>query len=240
MQSNTITQSNTVRQLARLALAIALSAGIHSAQAEAGGTLEIKLGENITRTYDDLKQAGYVYGPKQEFDASTKETRIYLPYGTKGVYFETEATRITDPEPGHPAMMMNGRDGYTGVRWGYKLHFDKPISGFRMFASGGEIGLKNAVAGVEYSTDGQKWVTLKETDKSGNVGRFLDPTANKATGLKTQDLFIRFYSRSKTDPTATHTEGAWFKIWTAGDPSWGDASTTFFKTQPQVWVTAAE
>jgi len=234
-------QLNTTKQLSRLGLALALTAstiGMVSAQTE--GTLEIKLGTTVSRTWDDLKKAGYAYGPKQEFDAGTRETHIWLPYGSKGIFSETVATVSSDPEPGKPAMMRNGTDGFTCVRWGYKLRFDKPVSGFRMSANLAELGLKNAVAGVEYSVDGQTWKSVKETDKSGIINKFVDPATAKVSGLKTQELNLRFYSRSKTDPTAASAEGAWFKLWTAGDPSWGDASSTFFAIQPQVWVTAAE
>jgi hypothetical protein len=239
-QAYQIISSNIVRQVTRCVLAVVLSAGTYAARAEAGGTVEIKLGETIARTLEDAKQGGCTYAPKQDFDPSAKETHVWLPYGTKGIYFEADAVKFTDPTPAHPATALNGRDGFSCVQWGYKLHFDKPISGFRFYACGGELGLKNAVAGAEYSVDGQKWVTLKETDKSGHVSKFLDPASEKATGLKTQDLFVRFYTRSKTDATAKQAENAWIKLWTCGDPSWGDAATTFFKWQPQVWVTPAE
>jgi len=236
------TQSRTIRQTTRwgLGLVVAtLMAGAASAQITSG-TIEIKVGTTVARTWDDVKAAGYAYGPKQEFDDGTKETHIWLPYGTKGVYSETVATSVTDPEPQKPAMMQPGVDGFTCVRWGYTLHFDKPISAFHMSTSLVELGLTDAVAGIEYSVDGQKWSPIKETDKSGTINQFLAPGDFKATGLKTQSLSIRFYSRDKADPTAAKGKMVWFKMWTAGDPTWGDAATTFFGIQPQLWVTAAE
>ncbi|MFA7345599.1 MAG: hypothetical protein WC003_14965, partial [Terrimicrobiaceae bacterium] len=207
------TPSNITRKLNCWGLALALTTALPGmALAQTTGTVEVKLGEAVPRTYDDVKAAGYAYGPKQEADATTKETHVWLPYGTKGIYSETVGTKVVDPEPGNAAMMVNGVDGFTCVQWGYKLHFDKPISGLRMSASWAELGLKNAVAGVEYSVDGQKWTTLYQTEKGGIVNEFLDPATVKATGLKTQDLTIRFYSRSKTDPASPTAEGAWFKI----------------------------
>ncbi len=234
-----VKKAHTIRSLRVLTVLLAaMMAG--SAWADEN-TIDIKIGTSVKRTIDDLKSADYAYGPKQDFDASAKETHIWLPYGSKGVYFETVGIKNVDPEPGKVAMMYNGVDGYTPVSWGYKLKFDKPITGFRMGCSMAELGLKNAVAGVEYSTDGKTWTVYKQVEnKGGNVQPFVKPTENKITGLNTTDLYIRFYSRSKSDPTATRADGAWFKLWTAGDPSWGDAATTFFNIQPQIWVTSAE
>lgn len=227
---------SSIKLIQYLGLALVMTCGVSSAQET--GTIEVKVGAEVPRSYDDLKAAGYVYGPKQEVDPSTKDTHVWLPYGTKGVYTEMVATKVEDPEPGKTAVMMNGVDGATCIQWGYKLHFDKPISGFSLSATLAELGLKDAFAGVEYSVDGQKWVTLKQIDASGTVNSFLDPATDKATGLDTSDLTIRFYTRSKSDPKAAQAESAWFKLWTAGDPSWGDASTTFFARQIQIWVTA--
>jgi hypothetical protein len=235
--------SRSIKVMSRWGLILTLAAatsGAAWAQAQDGGTIEIKLGTTVSRTYDDVKAAGYAYGPKQDFDATAKETHIWLPYGTKGVYNEIAGTKAMDPEPQKPAMMINGVDGLTCVKWGYKLHFDKSISAFHMSTSLAELGLTNAVAGVEYSVDGQKWLPIKETDKSAMVNQFVAPTDFKATGLKTQDLYIRFYSRDKTDPAAATGKNVFFKLWTAGDPSWGDATTTFFNIQPQLWVTSAD
>ena len=230
-------KSTLTQQLGGLGLALALITGTAFAQTK--GTIEIKRDETVPRTYDAVKADGYAYGPKQEFDATAKETHIWLPYGSKGVYNELVGVQVIDPAPGRCGMMM-GTDGFTCVTWGYKLHFDKPISGFRMLTSLAEIGLKNAVAGVEYSVDGQKWIPLKESEKNGIDNKFVNPATAKVTGLKTQDLYLRFFSRDKANPTASRADGAFFKMWTCGDPGWGDANTTFFNIQPQVWVTAAE
>ena len=225
------------------ALSLGLMAAIPFAWAgeDIKDTVEVKLGVTIERTWDDVKKADYAYGPKQSFNNNTKETHIWLPYGAKGVYYGLIAAKSTDPEPNHPASMENEVDGFACLSWGYKLHFDKPIGAFKLSCSLAELGLVKAVAGIEYSTDGQKWTTLKQVEnKSGNVQPFAKADEAKASGLKSQDLYIRFYSRKEGDTDATQAEGAFFKLWTAGDPTWGDASTTFFDIQPQLWVKAAE
>jgi pyruvate/2-oxoglutarate dehydrogenase complex dihydrolipoamide acyltransferase (E2) component len=205
----------------------------------AGGSLEIKLGTTIPRSWEDVKQADYAYGPKQEFDPDTKQTQIWLPYGAKGVYYEKAGLKLTDPEPGAPPMAVV-LDGFTCGRLVYKLHFDKPISGFSFAACWAEFGLKNAVAGVEYSVDGRQWSPVKEVTVSGIIAPLVKADGFKATGLKTQDLYIRCFSRDKEHPDAPRGEGVWMKLWMGGDPSWGDIAVTFFKCQVQLWVTPAE
>ena len=62
-----------------------------------GNTLEITLGKVIERSGVDLRKVNVRYGPKQDYDARTKETRIYLPYGnTEGVYYEAHNAKLGD------------------------------------------------------------------------------------------------------------------------------------------------
>jgi len=206
--------------------------------AENGQTIDVKLGKNIQRSLDDVIKANYAYGPKQEFDSKTRETHIWLPYGSKGVYYETMGVNLTD-SPGTPLVVTV--DGNTCGRLVYKLHFDKPIASFRLGIGFSEWGVNGeTVGGIEFSTDGKKWTNIREVTKAGIVEPFLDADKTKVAGLKTQELYIRFYSRVKKDPEAASGPACWMKFRLAGDPSWGDASTTFFGTQPQLWVTPAE
>lgn len=66
----------------------------------------------------------------------------------------------------------------------------------------------------------------------------IEPLVNqfKATDLNTDTLSLRFYSRDPQNPQAS-APGRWFKVRMSGDPSWGDAATTFFSCQLQAWVT---
>ena len=148
-----------------------------------------------------MKKADYAYGPKQEFDAATKETHIWLPYGSKGVYFETAGVNFTEPGPEERARPWWSRvDGNTSGRLVFKLHFDQPIAAFRFAAGWSEWGVGNGtVGGIEYSTDGQKWTTIREVSAGGIVEPFVDAGKSKVTGLKTQDLYIRCYSRDKNE-----------------------------------------
>ena len=78
-----------MRQTGLFGLALGLTAICAGAlAADAGKTLEVKLGETIQRRWHDVKQAGYAYGPKQEFETTANETHVWLPYGSKGVYFQ--------------------------------------------------------------------------------------------------------------------------------------------------------
>lgn len=232
-----------MRHLSLRGLAIcltALSAGVLAGEADK--TLEVKLGETIKRTWDDVKKADYSYGPKQEFDAATQETHLWLPYGSKGVYFETAGVKLTDPGPqGTGCPLVMSVDGNTSGRLVFKLHFDKPIGAFRFYAGWSEWGVGgDSVGGVEYSVDGQKWISVREVNAGGIVEPFADAGKFKATGLRTQDLYIRCYSRDKKNPEAGFGPGRWMKFRMGGDPAWGDVATTFFNCQFQLWVTPAE
>ena len=208
------------------------------ALAETGKTLEIATGKAVGRTWDQVKADKYAYAPKQDYDAAKKETHIYLPYGTGGPYYDVTGLQLTDPGAegtGMPLVMSS--DGTTSGKLVFKLHFDKPISALRFFAGWSEWGVGgDSVGGVEFSEDGQKWMTIRETSE----GKIIEPFADGKKsfgGLKTQDLFIRCYSRDKNNPDADSGPNRWMKFRMGGDPSWGDASSTFFASQMQLWVT---
>jgi hypothetical protein len=214
--------------------------------ADAGKTLEVKLGETIPRTWDDVKKADYAYGPKQDFEAAANETHVWLPYGSKGVYFEAAGVNLSDPgpEPGTGCPLVQSADGNTSGRLVFKLHFDKPIGAFRFSAGWSEWGVGGDTAGgVEYGVDGRKWSTIRELNEAKAEARIIEPFVDgkKAfSGLGTQDLYIRCYSRDKSNPEAGFGPGRWMKFRLGGDPAWGDAATTFFACQLQVWVAPAE
>ena len=236
------TQSSTMRQLSRCALAIcltAITAGALAAE-DANKTLEIKLGTEIKRSWNDVKEANYAYGPRQDYDAAKKETHVYLPYGKGGTYFEVAGLNFTEPGSKTGTPLAVTPDGKTSGKLVYKFHFDKPISALRFYAGWSEWGVGgDTVGGVEYSTDGQKWTTIREV----NEGKIVEPLSDGKKSFevaKAKDLYIRLYSRDKNNPDSASGPGRWMKIRMAGDPSWGDASTTFFKCQMQLWVTAAE
>jgi hypothetical protein len=149
---------------------------------------------------------------------------------------------LTDPGPtGTGSPEVRSIDGNTSGRLVYKLHFDKPISGFRFFASWSQWGMEgDTVGGVEYSADGQKWVGIRDVHETKIVDPLVVHNSFMASGLKTQDLYIRCYSRDKNHPEAESGPGRWMKLRMAGDPAWGDASRTFFKSQFQVWLIPAK
>ncbi len=210
------------------------------ALAETGKTIEVALGKTVARTWEQVKADKYAYGPKQDYDAAKKQTHIYLPYGPKGTYFEVVGLKLTMPDETGSPLAMSSPDGNTSGKLVYKCHFDKPISSFRFYAGWSEWGSGgDAVGGVEYSVDGAKWVTIRENNQSKIIEPFCDGK-KVFDGLKTQDLYIRCYSRDKNSPESAYGPGRWMKFRMAGDPGWGDIATTFFSTQLQLWVTSAE
>ncbi len=236
-----ITPSNLLRRLGLHGLAIGLAAiGADVFAAETGKTLEIKLGTEIPRSWDDVKKAAYAYGPKQEFDPSSQETHVWLPYGSKGAYFETAGVKLTDPGPPEGCPLVMSVNGNASGRLVFKLHFDKPIGGFRFSAGWSEWSVGgDTVGGVEYSVDGQKWTTIRQLAEAKAQARIIDQFVDgqKAfSGLNTRVLYIRCYSRDKNNPEAGSGTGRWMKFRMAGDPAWGDVATTFFNCQFQLWV----
>ena len=238
----TTTTPNTMRQLGLCTLTLGLTAFCACPlAAETGKTLEVKLGQTIPRTWDDVKKANYAYHPKQEFDTGTNETHIWLPYGNKGEYFETAGVKFTDPGSPTGWPLVVTVNSTTSGRLVFKLHFDKPIGAFRFSAGWSEWGVGgDTVGGVEYSMDGRKWTTIRQLDEAKAQARIIDQFIDgKRTflGLNTQDLFIRCYSRDKNHPDAQSGTGRWMKFAMAGDPAWGNVATTFFECQFQLWVT---
>ncbi len=238
------TRTRTTRPLALCGLALGLTAICAGTfAAETGKTLEVKLGQTIPRTWDDVKKADYAYGPRQEYDPSSQETHVWLPYGSKGEYFDTAGVKFTEPGPGTGWPLVLTVDSSTSGRLVFKLHFDKAIGGFRFYAGWSEWGVGgNTVGGVEYSVDGRKWTTIRQINEAKAQARIIDQFVDgKKTlgGLKTQDLYIRCYSRDQNNPDAQSGPGRWMKFSMAGDPAWGDAAATFFNCQFQIWVTPA-
>ncbi len=237
------TPLNLLQQLILSALMIGLAVATGTAFAETGKTLEIKLGADVPRSWNDLQKAGYAYGPKQEFDPGTEETHIWLPYGNKGEYFQTAGVKFTEPgsDTGWPLVLTV--DDHTSGRLVFKLHFDNPIGGFRFEANWSEWGVGgNTVGGIEYSVDGQRWTTIRELHEAKAQARIIDQFVDgKKTfgGLNSRDLYIRCYSRDKSNPDAQSGPGRWMKFAMGGNPAWGDAATTFFDRQLQLWVTPA-
>jgi len=235
---------SAARQLGPIAVAWGLLAvSVDRLAAETGRTIQIKLGETIQRTWDDVKKAGHAYGPKQEYDPGADETHVWLPYGTKGEYFETAGVKFTDPGPptGWPLVMPS--DGKLSAKLVFKFHFDKPIGAFRFSAGWSEWGVGgDTVGGIEYSVDGRKWTTIRELNEAKAQSRIIDQFVDGSKsfgGLNTRDLYIRCYSRDKNHPEAESGPGRWMKFALAGDPAWGNAATTFFDRQFQLWVTPA-
>jgi hypothetical protein len=205
---------------------------------ESDNVTNITLGKTIERSWDEVKADNYAYGPKQDYNARTGETHVYLPYGNdtslyaevKGILEDASrhgmAKFRSAPAPGTPG---SANAGLT-----FKLHFDKPIASFRYEDGWVEFSLApDTVGGAEYSVDGKTWITMKETHQSGQVNSFAG--GFQAHGLNTDTLYIRYYTRSPKDPQATG-PGRGLAFWMSGDPNWGDASRTFFVRQLQVWV----
>ena len=213
------------------------------AAALTGNTLEVKVGESVARTWDQLKADRFVYGPRQDVEAATGKTVVYLPYGNaQGAYYELQGS-LADAASGHVAEFRS-LNGDTNAVLAFRLHFDKDISSFGYHAGWVELNLvDSSVAGVEYSLDGKAWKPIREMNgkESKAAGGIVEPFVNdfKAEGLRTKDLYIRYYTRDPANPSANG-PGRWLKMRTSGDPGWGDASRTFFANQPQVWVVAAQ
>jgi hypothetical protein len=208
-----------------------------------GSVLDVRLGETIERSWEDVAKAGNAYGPKQAFDAVSKETHIWLPYGSQGVYYETYGLRMSDPgrDGGTGTPLAVTRDGNQSGRLAYKLRFDKPIGAFRVGAGWSEWGVGGtSVGGAEYSADGREWKSLREITVGGIVEPLLDPAQTKVDSLHTRELYLRFYTRDKSNPAAEFGPGRWMKLRLAGDPDWGDHVETFDRSQIQLWVTPSD
>lgn len=243
-----LARSIAAQRLGQWGLALALTAVSTSGLAvNVGNTLQITLGKTNERTGADLKKANFRYGPKQDYDARTNETRIYLPYGnTDGVYYEANNAKLGDPQTDR-MNGVNAKDTHGYYTLGFKLHFDKPISAFRLRIGQSEVNLNNnrVAAGFEYSTDGVKWTTIRQF--VGPYDKMLDPILDpdkdgKASGLRSQVLYLRCYTRFIGDDKAKPDTGHhWLEV-----PLCGGLQTQvnegwwFGHRQWNLWVTAVE
>ena len=208
-----------------------------TAQGEAG-VVDVKLGATVQRTLDQVQADHYAYGPRQEYDAKSGETHVYLPYGKDSKLYSAVRGTLTDPTAKGLALFVS-QDGNTSAVLTYKLHFDKRIGSFRYWAGWSEIGLsETTVAGVEYSSDGIEWKPMVEI--KGPKSSIVEPLVSnfKAEGLNTDTLYVRYFTRDPNNPDGDG-PGRWLKLRMSGDPSWGDAATTFFNCQHQIWVVPA-
>lgn len=207
---------------------------------EKEGEIKVRLGKTIKREYKDVVKDNYAYGPKQDYDKKTKLTQIWLPYGdNKELYAHTKGI-FSNPSPENGMSTFHSCDSSSDATLTYKIEFDRPIGEFTLKYGKLEYGLEQGtVAGVEYSTTGKSWKTIREVEgtKPQDVQTILNFVDNfKAEKIKTKTLYIRFYSRSKKEPEKPWGPGRWLQLWLAGDPNWGDIATTFFIHQPQIWV----
>ncbi len=220
--------------------AMLLVAACFVSRAGAGG-IEVKLGATVERTWQQVKADKYAYGPKQDFDAATGETHVYLPYGDKPELYDEVHGALTDVAADSLAM-FHSSNGESNAVLSYKLHFDRRIGAMRFKAGWTEIGLHdNTVAGVEYSEDGLAWKTIREVKGSdkppGNIEPFVKDF--QATVLNTDTLYIRLYTRDPAHPDDGG-PGRWLQVRLSGDPRWGDVAAAFFTNQLQVWVASVK
>lgn len=234
-------------------LPLALYAPLSAAQArskDAAGVIPVKLRTAIERTWQEVQEAKLVYGPRQEIDGDSGETRVWLPYGADtSLYHEVQGV-LTDPGAGTNngrSTLVNPSDASTTCLLTYKVVFNKPINAFRFEVSWQELHLgERSAAGAEYSVDGKKWATIQEvkgSDPSMQGGMKMGGSFGKGItidGLSTQLLFLRVYARDAQDPAQRRGDTRWIRIILSGDPAWGDASRTFFASQPQLWVSAGK
>lgn len=203
------------------------------------GTISVKLGSTIQRSLDDVRAAGFAWGPKQDVDPATRETCVYLPYGGQFLnYHGAVRGLLGDAGPNTIPEFVSSSGGQGAGQLTYKLEFDRPIRAFRFAIGYAETVLDPAcAAGLEYSSDGKAWAIAKEVKgQSMVVSPFPGPNT-AVDGLDTTTLFLRLYARNTSDPSALTGSGMFLKLRLAGDPSWGDAATTFFTGQARVWLT---
>lgn len=201
------------------------------------GSIEIKLGTTIERTWQQVKADHFAYGPKQDYDARSGETHVYLPYGNKPELYDDVHGTLTDVTAKSLALFHSAA-GDSNATLTYKLHFDQRIGTLRFKAGWAEVGLRDdTVAGVEYSEDGLQWRTIREIKGADKPNGIVEPLVKdfKATDLNTDMLYIRLYSRDPSNPENSG-PGRWLQVRMSGDPSWRDIATTFFSNQLQVWV----
>lgn len=224
---------NMLRPFLLPCLAIAAVAPLHAAD----GVVQVKLGAIVVRTFEQVQADGMRYAPKQDFEPATNETRVYLPYGGNRKLYHEVVGQLSDPAVGSCAeFVCDGGDKASSLT--YKLAFDKPIASFRCRIGYTElVQAPTSVAGVEYSLDGKAWKTVKEHPKGTKSVVDLCPDTVAVTGLNTKLLYLRMYARDSANPTAASGPEMYLKSRISGDPGWGDATSTFFNSQNQVWVT---
>lgn len=230
--------------LAVCALPLPLSAAQAKAK-DAEGVIPVKLKDTINRTWQQVKDDKYAYGPKQEVDNDSGETHVWLPYGKNTALYHEVQGVLSDPgENGTNgrSTLINPQDAGTTCLLAYKVVFNKPITSFRFTVGWQELNLgEKSAAGIEYSLNGKKWVVIQETKGSdpGGTGFKMGGVFGKDMTIKnisTQMLFLRVYARDAQDPEARHGDTRWLRVILTGDPAWGDAERTFFAAQPQLWV----
>ncbi len=204
-----------------------------------GNTINIVLGTDIARSFADVQNDGYVYGPKQVYDAVNKTTQIYMPYGTNGVhelYYELSYISFLNSPPTSNPALASSSIGNVSAFLTYKIHFNAPISWFNYndnyVVFDGKVG--TSLVG-EYSTDGSNWHNLVTIAGTGSTiypakGVFGADGAS-VDGLNTQDLYIRI--RTEGDAGIQH----YMQIRQVGSGSWGEAG--FFESQHKLTVKAA-
>lgn len=235
-----------------LAAITALPLPLAAAQAkakEAEGVIPVKLNATITRTWKQVQDDKYAYGPKQEVESDSNETHVWLPYGANAALYSEVQGVLSDPGESATngrACLINPQDASTTCLLAYKVVFNKPITSFRFEVGWQEMNLgEKSAAGIEYSLNGKKWTVIQETKGSdpGATGFKMGGVFGKGLTVKnisTQQLFLRVYARDAQDPEARHGDTRWLRVIMAGDPAWGDAERTFFANQPQLWVGAGK
>jgi hypothetical protein len=231
---------------------IAMPLPLAAAQSKAKGTegvIPVKINATINRTWKQVQDDKFVYGPKQEVDNDTNETHVWLPYGKDtSLYHEVQGV-LSDPgEVGNNgrSTLINPQDASTTCSVTYKVVFNKPITSFRFTVGWQELNLgEKSAAGIEYSLNGKKWVTIQETKGSdpGATGFKMSGVFGKDMTVKnivTQQLFLRVYARDAQNSEDRHGDTRWLRLILSGDPAWGDAERTFFAAQPQLWVAAGK
>jgi hypothetical protein len=183
----------------------------------------------------------FAYAPKQEYDAASRETIVYMPYGPdpKGeLYWEPYAGVFTDPAATDYALFST-KDAKKISHLTYAMAFNKEIGSFRIGIGYAELVMGDTcTAGVEYSTDGKTWKNIVQHAPGAKT--VMSPFVSKDTvidGIKTKMLLIRIYTRDTKSPNAATGDQMYIKFRATGNPDWGDATRTFFSASTTVWVT---
>ena len=160
-----------------------------------GNTINVTTGATITRTWDEIKNAGYTYAPMQTYTASSSATKVYLPYdNTDGVYYDLQTIGF-DNFSGNRTFMNNNAPTPCSLTYG--LLFDTTITGFSLSTAAIYVDLDsnyNNLASIDYSTsENGTWHNLWSTTIDG----FYMSIISQAANLNTKELYLR-YSTSGT------------------------------------------